>query len=203
MVTSSLPGPRSRRGRIVTAVLIFVSAAVLSGATIGAISWVTSHQGTKAADRRGIGQPSGIGFFPLHRPAPGLRLPNLRGGTVSLSALAGKPIVLNFWSSTCPPCKKETPALVSVARAMHGKVTFVGVDSADLRASATAFVTKYKVPYPIAFDQGAAATSAYGVPALPITFFLSPSGKTIVGENVGALTPAKLRAILSRLFHVS
>jgi thiol-disulfide isomerase/thioredoxin len=192
------------RRRAAAAVLVVVAAAALSTATLGAIRWVTSHQPAASAARQGLGQQTGLGFFPMRRPAPAVRLPSLRGaGTISLAALAGKPIVLNFWSSSCAPCKKETPALASVARAMHGKVTFVGIDSADLRGAATAFIARYKVPYPVAFDGAAAATSAYGVPGLPVTFFLSPSGKTILGENIGALTPAKLRAILGKLYRVT
>jgi hypothetical protein len=41
------------------------------------------------------------------------------------------------------------------------------------------------------------------VPGLPVTFFLSPSGKTVLGENVGALTAARLRRILHQLYRVS
>src|SRR5258708_19054250 len=165
---------------------------------------MASHRGTTSAAGHDHRPPTGLGFFPMHRPAPAVRLPSLRGaGMVSLASLTGKPIVLNFWSSTCPPCKKETPALASVARVMRGKVTFVGIDSADLRGPASAFITKYKVPYPIAFDRAAAATSAYGIVALPVTFFLSPSGKTILGENVGGLTRAGLRTILGRLYRVT
>lgn len=202
MVMNSLPGPRTRRGRIIAASAVLVAAAVLSAATLGAIAWVASHR-VHASTAQGS-KRTGLGFFRMDRSAPALRLPSLSGaGTVSLAALQGKPIVVNFWSSSCPPCKKETPALASVARSLGGKVTFVGIDSADVRKSAAAFVVKYKVPYPIGFDQGAAATSAYGVVALPVTFFLSPSGKTILGENVGPLTPGKLRLILGELYHVT
>ncbi|HEX9033563.1 MAG TPA: TlpA disulfide reductase family protein [Streptosporangiaceae bacterium] len=190
-------GRRTGRPRVLMAASLLAAAAILSALTVLAIRWTTSSHASAAAK-------SGLGFFRLDRPAPALRLPNLRGaGTSDLTSLAGKPIVLNFWSSSCPPCKKETPALASVARTLGGKVSFLGIDSADLRKSASAFVAKYKVPYPIAFDQGAAATSAYGVVALPVTFFLSPSGKTILGENVGPLTSGRLRVILSELYHVT
>jgi thiol-disulfide isomerase/thioredoxin len=111
--------------------------------------------------------------------------------------------VLNFWSSTCAPCKTETPALVSVARAVGAKVAFLGIDTADQHGSAMAFIARYRVPYPVAFDPHASAAGRYGVPGLPVTFFLSPSGKTILGENVGRLTASKLRTILRQLYGVT
>lgn len=153
---------------------------------------------------RATGHKSGFGFVRLDRPARQVSLPSLRGrGTIDVAGLAGKPIVMNFWSSTCDPCKQETPALAGVARALGAKVSFVGIDTIDNRAKAIAFVTRYKVSYPIAFDPNGTAANQYGVPGLPVTFFLSPSGKTVVGENIGALTAAKLRRILHQLYRVT
>ena len=86
---------------------------------------------------------------------------------------------------------------------MGSKVAFLGIDTADQRGSARAFIARYNVRYPIAFDPDASAAGRYGVPGLPVTFFLSPSGKTILGENVGALTPGQLRTILHRLYGVT
>jgi cytochrome c biogenesis protein CcmG, thiol:disulfide interchange protein DsbE len=180
--------------RVTAIALVIVGAVVLSTATVLGLHW--------AAEKPSPGpQAQGLGFTKLDRPAPGVRLPSLRGpGTVSLAKLAGKPIVMNFWSSTCGICTKETPALASVARSLGGRVTFVGIDSLDRHGPAMAFVTKYKVPYPIGFDPEGTVTARYGVVGLPVTFFLSPSGKTIVGENIGALTRHTLRTILRNLY---
>lgn len=185
------------RGRMTAIALVGVGAVVLSTVTVLGLRWATAPHAAAAprAER--------LGFVRLDRSAPSLSLPALSGSAkVSVSGLAGRPIVMNFWSSTCDVCKSETPALASVARELRGKVTFVGIDSADSRGPASAFVARYRVPYPIAFDPQAAAASRFGVIALPVTFFLSPSGRTILGENIGALTAARLRAILRRLYGV-
>lgn len=73
----------------------------------------------------------------------------------------------------------------------------------DLRAPAKAFVARYRVPYPVAFDPAGRSVAPYGLVGLPVTFFVSPSGTRILGENVGALTSGKLRAILHRLYGVT
>lgn len=177
--------------------LVVVGAVVLSTATVLGLHWATASPRKVPT----MGQAHEPGFTKLDRQAPALLLPSLRGsGTVSVAKLAGRPIVLNFWASTCEVCKSETPALASVARTLDGKVTFIGIDSVDRHGPAVAFITKYHVSYPIGFDPEGIAAIKYGVVALPVTFFLSPSGKTIMGENIGALTRGTLRTILRTLY---
>ncbi len=189
--------PRWPRRRIALAAVVFVAAAALSAVTLLAVRWVAGPHAQAA------GSKSGLGFVKFDRPARPVSLPDLRGkGTFDLTSVAGKPIVLNFWSSTCGPCKQETPAMASVARSLGSKVTFVGIDTVDAKAKAIAFITKYGVPYQIAFDPNGTTADKYGVPGLPVTFFLSPSGTTVMGENIGALTAPKLRSILRRLYGV-
>jgi cytochrome c biogenesis protein CcmG, thiol:disulfide interchange protein DsbE len=190
---------RRRQSPVVAAALVLIAAAVLSTATLLAARWVFRPHAQPAP-----GKSSGVGFVRLDRQARPVSLPSLHGSAmVDLSGLAGKPIVMNFWRSTCDPCKRESPALAGVARTLGGKVSFVGIDTIDNRAKATAFVTRYKVSYPIAFDPNGTVADEYGVPGLPVTVFLSPSGKTVVGENVGALTATKLRRILHQLYGLS
>jgi cytochrome c biogenesis protein CcmG, thiol:disulfide interchange protein DsbE len=193
------PGGQRLRGRpVLAAALVIAAAAVLSAATLLAVRWVAGPHA------HAPGNGSGIGFVRLDRPTRVMSLPSLSGsGTISLAGLAGKPIVMNFWSSTCGPCKQETPALASVARAVSNKVTFVGIDTVDSRPQALAFLARYKVPYPVAFDPNGTVADRYGLPGLPVTFFLSPSAKTVVGENIGALTTAKLHKILHQLYGVT
>lgn len=200
MTNPGAPGAGRRQPRrpVVAVVLVLAAAAVLSTATLLAARWVIGPH-ARAAENK-----SGLGFVRLDHPARPVSLPSLRGsGKIDLAGLAGKPIVMNFWSSTCGPCKQETPALAGVARTLGRTVHFVGIDTVDERAKAVAFITRYKVSYPIAFDPNGTAANQYGVPGLPVTFFLSPSGKTVVGENVGALTAAKLRRILHQLYRLT
>ena len=144
-----------------------------------------------------------VGFTLLNRPAPTFSLPQLQGkGTIRLSALHGRPIVINFWSSTCTVCTQETPAIAQVARMLGDKVSFLGIDSFDSRFAALAFINKDRVPYRIAYDPQGSVANNYEVPALPETFFVARSGKQILGINLGALTPRNLMAIVRQLYGV-
>lgn len=190
-------GRQSPRSRLTAIALVVVGAVVLSTATVLGLRWATASSRKVPA----MNQVQQTGFTKLDRQAPAVLLPSLRGsGTVSVAKLAGRPIVLNFWASTCEVCKSETPALASMARTLGGKVTFVGIDSVDRHGPAMAFIAKYHVPYSIGFDPQGTAAIRYGVVALPVTFFLSASGKTIMGENIGALTRGSLRTILLNLY---
>ena len=143
------------------------------------------------------------GYASVSRPAPAFDLPRLAGGgAVQLSALRGRPVVINFWSSSCAPCQKESPAIAQVARAMGDKVAFIGIDTADVRNAALAFVKKKHVAYSVAYDPQATTASKYHVPGLPETFFLARSGTQIVGLQLGALTAPHLTAILHKLYGV-
>jgi len=144
---------------------------------------------------------SSIGFVRVDRPAPPLTLTSLTGhAQIGIASLAGEPIVVNFWSSTCEICKSETQALVRVADSTKGHVRFLGIDTLDLRTPALAFAARYKIPYALSFDPQGVVEARYRLPGLPMTFFLSPSGKRIIGINTGALTVGSLTAILHQLY---
>jgi thiol-disulfide isomerase/thioredoxin len=142
-----------------------------------------------------------IGFERLDKPAHSVTMPNLSGhGSTGLANLAGKPIVINFWSTTCTNCVAETKALVQVADATKGKVNFLGIDTLDVQGLARQFAVKYHIPYPLTFDPNEVVGNRYGLIGLPMTFFFSPSGKEVLGVNIGAVTVQSLDRILHELY---
>jgi len=138
----------------------------------------------------GSGAPAGAAPDPA---APAFSLPVLgqSGQKVSLSDYAGRPLIVNFFASWCEPCQKETPLLATFYRAEHGKVAIVGLDENDVLGSAASFTHKEGVSYPVGFDPGVIAASAYGVADLPQTFFLNARHR-IVDRVFGAVTLADI-----------
>jgi len=125
--------------------------------------------------------------------APAFSQPVLGQSTqkISLSDYAGKPLIVNFFASWCEPCQQETPLLARFYRAEHARVAIVGLDENDTQANATSFTHKEGVSYPVGFDSGVIAASAYGVAALPQTFFLDARHR-IVDRVFGAVTQADI-----------
>ena len=138
----------------------------------------------------GPGAPAGATADPA---APTFSLPVLgqSGQKVSLGDYAGRPLIVNFFASWCEPCQKETPLLATFYRAEHGKVAIVGLDENDAQGSAASFTRKEGVSYPVGFDPGVIAASAYGVAGLPQTFFLDAKHR-IVDRVFGAVTLADI-----------
>jgi cytochrome c biogenesis protein CcmG, thiol:disulfide interchange protein DsbE len=125
--------------------------------------------------------------------APSFTLTPLTGSgqRISLSQYLGKPLIMNFWASWCPPCQQETPLLAQWYKQQHGRVSLVGLDENDSAADALKFAHAKGVTYPVGTDEALAAANAYGVTGLPQTFFLNAKHH-IVYHVYGAITEADL-----------
>ena len=122
----------------------------------------------------------------------------LDGTTETTPGPRGRPMVVNFWFSTCEPCKREMPALSAAAAAHEGRIDFVGINPNDTPESAGAFLDRYTISYPNYLDDGDQLAAA-GVATMPATFFLDESGR-ILERHAGELTDRDLAATLTRLW---
>jgi thiol-disulfide isomerase/thioredoxin len=117
----------------------------------------------------------------------------LSGAAVTITP-TGKPMVVNFWFSTCEPCKREMPALTAAAEAYGASVNFVGINPNDTTESASAFLTKYGIKYANYLDDGD-QIAAVGVTTMPTTFFVNADGY-IVKTRAGEITTEDIDNIL-------
>jgi thiol-disulfide isomerase/thioredoxin len=109
------------------------------------------------------------------------------GQRVSLAAYSGKPLIVNFFASWCVACKQETPLLARFYHTEKGEVALVGLDENDVRGNAMSFTRSDGVTYPVGWDPQLSAADAYGVSALPQTFFLNAKHR-IVDRIFGSVT---------------
>ncbi|AFA47308.1 TlpA family protein disulfide reductase [Acetobacterium woodii] len=127
--------------------------------------------------------------------APDFTIYDQDGNPVKLSDFSGKPVVLNFWASWCPPCKSEMPHFNAVYQDQKDDVVFLMVDQADgereTNEKAQQFVTAQGFDFPIYFDSKSEASIAYGVSSIPTTLFINPEGKIVSGYR-GALDESAL-----------
>lgn len=129
--------------------------------------------------------------------APNFRLATTEGGNLSLADLGGKPLVINFWATYCPPCKAEMPLLQQGVGAQPG-VRLVLINEGDGAQSARAFLSAAGIRQQSLLDTDLAVGRAYGVSALPVTVFVKPDG-TISGRHIGQIDERVLSAELSIL----
>ena len=129
----------------------------------------------------------------IGKPAPDFTLGRLdRAGSLQLSSLRGKVVVLNFWASWCQPCKLEAPDLAASAKKWSGRVVVLGVDVNDPSGDARGFMRKYGITYPIVHDNKNVTSPKYGLTGLPETFFLDRRGR-IVSHVISGIKAADLQ----------
>jgi cytochrome c biogenesis protein CcmG/thiol:disulfide interchange protein DsbE len=134
----------------------------------------------------------------IGRTAPVFTLPPVDGGTpVSLAALRGKPVVINFWATWCVPCYEEHAVLAAAAREQGDRVTFVGVIYEDEAGRVNEFLARQGRAYPSLMDEDGKAAMSYGVYGVPETFFVDAQGK-IASKYTGPVTPEVLAEHLAR-----
>jgi cytochrome c biogenesis protein CcmG, thiol:disulfide interchange protein DsbE len=134
------------------------------------------------------------------RPAAPFALTSFDGGPVTLDALRGKVVVLNFWASWCnPACYDEAPVLEQLWQTYRGRgVVVVGVDMQDTAEAARTFIQRFGLTFANAPDPQGKLAVEYGVYGVPETFFVARDG-TIRAKHVGALTESAIRAKLEPL----
>lgn len=128
--------------------------------------------------------------------APDFTVSDMDGNSVKLSDLIGKPIVLNFWASWCPPCKSEMPEFNQVYKELGKEVTFMMVDLVDgqreTKKTGTEYITEQGFSFPVYFDTTGEAANTYGIMSIPTTIFIDKDGY-IVTEGQGAMDEKTLR----------
>lgn len=134
--------------------------------------------------------------------APDFTVLDKDGNTVRLSDKFGKPIVINFWATWCPPCKQELPDFDKLSKEYGDRVVFMMVNLTDGYRDTVdgtkRFVSGKGYTFPVYFDTKDNAASAYNVSSIPQTTFIDAKGN-IYTTRIGAMNEATLRIYLNAL----
>lgn len=163
-------------------------AALLLGGTFATVYTVTS------------GSSGDFHVVRLRSPAPKFELPTLRDGKsrIALSALIGRPLVVNLWASWCAPCRREMTGFEAAHQRFGDRVTFLGVDTNDDRKDALAFAARVGVTYALAYDSEGTVAARYDAVGLPTTIFVDARG-SMLERRLGAMSQAEIQATIERL----
>lgn len=134
--------------------------------------------------------------------APNFTVYTEDGTAVKLSELYGKPIILNFWASWCPPCKSEMPDFESMYQKYGEDIHFVMINLTDGQRetveSGAAYVEAQGFTFPVYFDSDLDAANNYQVYSVPMTYFLDAEGYAIARAS-GAIDAATLERGISMI----
>jgi peroxiredoxin len=137
-----------------------------------------------------------------NKPVAGTPLPQVdvrteSGDTFSTADLLGEPLVINYWSSTCLPCKKELPDFVTAHSQFGDKVRFVGIDAYAPSSDEVQFAKDRGVDYELLYDGDGRFATAAGLSTQPVTLFVAADG-TIV-KQTGQIDLATIQSSVQAL----
>lgn len=178
-----------------------IAAVVLIASAVGGWYWGNS---SGSVDGR-LTEP-GIVAYPMistnkdliGRTFPDAELTSLLGPKVLTSTLLGTPLVINFWYSTCEPCRREMPVLAAADTRNEGQVRFIGLNMSDSAEVALKFAKTYGVSYELFIDPSGSLISRLGIAIAPFTLFVDRDG-VIVGQVAGELTTETLQAHIDQV----
>ena len=171
-------------------------------AAVFALSMITGCGGSESADKgtTASAQPSaeqskGSGL--RGEAAPTFKLKDLAGADVAVEA-KGKPYIINFWATWCPPCQAEIPDLAAFHAAHKDTVDFYAVNLQEDAQPVQKFMAERKVELPVMLDTQGAAANLYGVRAIPTTVVVDRDGK-IAYRKTGGVTKEELEDVINHL----
>lgn len=138
--------------------------------------------------------------------APDITITDLNGNKVKLSAFRGKIVVLNFFSTHCPPCKREIPDFQK-ANEKYGKnndvqflcVSIIGA-LGEQKDDAKNYFNKNNFNLPLYLDEDTSASEAFGVSSIPHTFIIDRDGN-IKKSNLGMMDYQTLQSEIEKLLN--
>jgi thiol-disulfide isomerase/thioredoxin len=184
------------------------SGALLAGVAIGTVSCQSAQPARPLAPTdtaqtiviaQGDDQVSDKPPVPLGSLAPDFAVTDLSGMTRKLSSFRGHPVLLDFWATWCPPCKKglvETNHLAKVGKSKGLEVMTISADE-DMPIVAD-FMKHNKYTMPAYLDSNGSAQKAYGVDVIPVTAIIDAQGK-LRNFYVGLQTPAEIEGALKKV----
>ena len=127
---------------------------------------------------------------------PSFELTGADGAPVAL-APGDRPLVINLWYSTCPPCSRELAAFGTVAADLGDEVRFVGVNPLDDADTMVAYATDRGVDYELLMDPDELVGREFGILQYPVTLFVATDGQIVA--QTGVLSEDDLRAHIAEL----
>ena len=151
----------------------------------------------------------GMQFYPLlmeklsasqlmGQAAPDFTLSTLDGQQITLSALRGKPVALNFWATWCPSCVTELPDLQQAYQTHQGEAHFYAISLDADPAEVPPFLTTHAVNLPVLLDTEGDAAAKYRVRGIPVTVFIDAQGM-IAARHIGSLSAGKFSDYLRQI----
>ena len=133
---------------------------------------------------------------------PDFKVYTMDGKEITLYESFGKPLVVNFWATWCPPCKAEMPDFEELYKEYGDRVNFMMINMTDGNRDTVdgvkAFIEDSGYTFPVYCDSDLSAAYAYSVSSIPMTLFFDAEGN-LLNSNVGMISEVQLEGMLLRM----
>lgn len=131
--------------------------------------------------------------------APDFELKDYTGNSFKLSDYKGKPVLINFWATWCPPCRAEMPEIEAAYRKYQKDgLVILGVNNRESDSTVKKYVEDGGFEWPMPMDYDGRVIGLYGVAAYPTSFFVDKQG-FIVATQIGGMDKKGLEDRLSKI----
>ncbi|GAB6283636.1 MAG: hypothetical protein STSR0008_24210 [Ignavibacterium sp.] len=133
--------------------------------------------------------------------APDFSLVDINGKTVKLSDHKNKVVMLDFWATWCPPCRKGIPDLVKLQKKYKDQLVIIGISlDTDTKKDVVPFAKNYGINYPVVYGNQEVVNNYGGIEAIPTSFIIDKKGN-IVQSFVGLMSISTYEEIIQNLLN--
>ncbi len=119
------------------------------------------------------------------KKAPNFKLQTIDGKSLQLSDFKGKIVIVDFWATWCPPCRRGIPDLITLQGEFKKDLVIIGISvDRDTRSSVAEFARKQGINYPICYFTDKVVEDFGGIEGIPTSFIIDRKGN-IVDSHVG------------------
>ncbi len=127
--------------------------------------------------------------------APDFRLVLADGSSLALSDLQGRPVLINFWATWCPPCRSEMPDIIDRYNQNADDLVVLAINTREGLDLVEPFTEQFGITMPVVLDQTGDIMNLYEVRSMPTSYFIGRDGR-IVMRWVGLMSPDVLDSFL-------
>ncbi|MDR3667235.1 MAG: TlpA disulfide reductase family protein [Ignavibacteriaceae bacterium] len=135
--------------------------------------------------------------------APEFTLTSTDGKNINLSDYNGKIVILDFWATWCPPCRKGIPDLIEIQKEYGKDVVVIGVSlDSDTKSEVVPFIQKFGINYTVVYGTPELVQRYGGVDGIPTSFVINKNGE-IVNKHIGLVPKSEFTDQINKLLNKS
>jgi thiol-disulfide isomerase/thioredoxin len=138
--------------------------------------------------------PAETGAVEIGQAAPQFKLPDISGREVALDQYKGKIVILDFWQTTCPPCRYTMPMLDQIQDEYSGKLSVLAINLQEPKELVRNYILEQNLHSRVLLDAEYSVGDRYGIFAIPMQFLIDQDG--IVRYKMTGIDPGRTPQII-------